>query len=36
MKLDLQEYCMDFKGYSRFLTREVMVGDVSIGANNPI
>ncbi|MDC0882139.1 flavodoxin-dependent (E)-4-hydroxy-3-methylbut-2-enyl-diphosphate synthase, partial [Candidatus Marinimicrobia bacterium] len=36
MKLDLQEYCMDFKGYSRFPTREVMVGDVSIGANNPI
>lgn len=36
MKLNLQEYCIDFKGYSRFPTREVMVGDVSIGANNPI
>ena len=36
MKLDLQEYCMDFKGYSRFPTREVMVGNVPIGANNPI
>ena len=36
MKLDIQEYCMDFTSYSRFPTREVMVGDVSIGANNPI
>ena len=36
MKLDIQEYCMDFTSYSRFPTREVMVGDVAIGANNPI
>ena len=36
MKIDIQEYCLDFMNYSRFPTREVMVGDVSIGANNPI
>ena len=36
MKLDIQEYCMNFTSYSRFPTREVMVGDVAIGANNPI
>jgi (E)-4-hydroxy-3-methylbut-2-enyl-diphosphate synthase len=27
---------MNFTSYSRFPTREVMVGDVAIGANNPI
>ena len=36
MKLDIQEYCMNFTSYNRFPTREVMVGDVAIGANNPI
>ena len=36
MKIDIQEYCLDFMNYCRFPTREVMVGDVSIGGNNPI
>ncbi|MFM2196573.1 MAG: (E)-4-hydroxy-3-methylbut-2-enyl-diphosphate synthase [Verrucomicrobiota bacterium] len=29
-------YCPDLLGYSRRLTREVMVGNVGVGGNNPI
>jgi len=30
------KYCNSLTGYSRFLTREVKIGDVPIGGNNPI
>lgn len=30
------KYCNSLTAYSRFLTREVMVGNVGIGGNNPI
>jgi len=36
MKINLQEYCRDLSNYQRFLTREVMVGDIPIGKDNPI
>ena len=36
MKHKLQEYCLDISNYKRLPTREVGVGDVSIGAENPI
>ena len=36
MKLNLQEYCVDLLNYKRLSTREVSVGDVLIGAENPI
>ena len=36
MKINLQEYCRDLSNYQRFQTREVMVGDIPIGKDNPI
>ncbi len=36
MKSNLQEYCLDLSNYKRLSTREVGVGDVLIGAENPI
>ena len=36
MKPKLQEYCLDLSNYKRLPTREVGVGDVLIGAENPI
>ena len=36
MKPNLQEYCLDLLNYKRLSTREVSVGDVLIGAENPI
>mgnify|MGYP001376143729 FL=1 len=36
MKINLQEYCKDISNYQRFPTREVMVGDIAIGKDNPI
>ena len=36
MKINLQEYCKDIYNYQRFPTREVMVGDIAIGKDNPI
>ncbi len=30
------KYCNDYTNYSRFLTREVNIGDVALGGNNPI
>ena len=36
MKINLQEYCRDLYNYQRFPTREVMVGDIPIGKDNPI
>ena len=36
MKSNLQEYCLDLSNYKRLPTREVGVGDVLIGAENPI
>ena len=36
MKSNLQEYCLDLSNYKRLSTRQVSVGDVLIGAENPI
>ena len=36
MKINLQEYCRDLSNYQRFPTRELMVGDIPIGRDNPI
>ena len=36
MKNKLQEYCLDLSNYKRLSTRKVSVGDVLIGAENPI
>lgn len=30
------KYCNSLTGYSRFITREVSVGDIPLGGNNPI
>lgn len=30
------KYCNDYTNYSRYLTREVNIGDVQLGGNNPI
>ena len=30
------KYCNSLTKYSRFFTREVMVGNIGIGGNNPI
>ncbi len=32
----LNKYCNDLYKYSRYVTREVKIGDVAMGANNPI
>lgn len=34
--MDIKKYCNNLTNYSRFKTREVMVGNVGIGGNNPI
>jgi (E)-4-hydroxy-3-methylbut-2-enyl-diphosphate synthase len=36
MEKDLLKYCNSLTGYSRFLTREVKVGNIGIGGSNPI
>ena len=33
---NIQEYCSNLTNYQRWPTREVMVGDVSVGGSNPI
>ena len=33
---NIQEYCSNLTSYQRWPTREVMVGDVSVGGSNPI
>ena len=30
------KYCPDYYNYSRWITREVKIGDIAMGANNPI
>jgi len=30
------KYCNDYTNYSRFFTREVNIGDIALGGNNPI
>jgi len=32
----LNKYCNDLFAYSRYITREVKIGDIAMGANNPI
>lgn len=34
--MDNTKYCNNLTEYSRFKTREVLIGDVALGANNPI
>src|SRR5205823_4336787 len=36
IKIKPDFYCNSLTGYSRYVTREVMVGDLGIGGNNPI
>ncbi len=36
MKISDKKYCNSLTAYSRFLTREVMIGNVGIGGKNPI
>lgn len=36
MSLEKGKYCNDYTNYSRFITREVNIGDVALGGNNPI
>jgi len=36
IKLLPGRYCNSLTGYSRFVTREVMIGDLAMGGNNPI
>ncbi len=36
MNIPDKKYCNSITDYSRFITREVMIGDVGIGGNNPI
>ncbi|TSA49435.1 MAG: 4-hydroxy-3-methylbut-2-en-1-yl diphosphate synthase [Sphingobacteriales bacterium] len=36
MNISNKIYCNSLTAYSRFLTREVMIGDVGIGGNNPM
>ena len=33
---NILEYCSNLTSYQRWPTREVMVGDVSVGGSNPI
>ena len=33
---NIKKYCNSLTGYSRYKTREVQVGDVPLGGNNPI
>ena len=30
------KYCNDYTNYSRFVSREVKIGDLALGANNPL
>ena len=34
--MEFQEYCPSLTSYSRWITREVKVGNVAVGADNPI
>ena len=34
--MDQNKYCESLTSYSRFITREVFIGEVPIGARNPI
>lgn len=34
--LKIKKYCNSLTSYSRFKTREVMIGDLALGGNNPI
>ena len=34
--MEIQNYCPSLTSYSRWITREVKIGDVGIGADNPI
>ena len=36
MSLEKGKYCNDYNNYSRFITREVNIGDVALGGGNPI
>jgi (E)-4-hydroxy-3-methylbut-2-enyl-diphosphate synthase len=36
MNIDLQKYCNSLTEYSRYKTREVNLGDIPLGGNNPI
>ena len=36
MSLEEGKYCNDYNNYSRFITREVNIGDVALGGGNPI
>ncbi len=36
MKLNSSKYCNSLTSYSRFITREVNIGDVPLGGNHPI
>ena len=34
--MGFQEYCNSLTSYSRWPTREVIIGDVALGGDNPI
>ena len=34
--MEFQEYCPSLTSYSRWITREVKIGNVAVGADNPI
>ena len=36
MSVENGKYCNDYTNYSRFITREVNIGNVALGGNNPI
>tara|TARA_B110000211_G_C14087285_1_gene557228 strand:+ start:1367 stop:3316 length:1950 start_codon:yes stop_codon:yes gene_type:complete len=36
MSVENGKYCNDYTNYSRFITREVKIGNVALGGNNPI
>ena len=36
MKHNILDYCNNITNYSRFKTREVLVGNIGVGGNNPI
>tara|TARA_Y100001933_G_scaffold217529_1_gene225145 strand:+ start:11090 stop:12988 length:1899 start_codon:yes stop_codon:yes gene_type:complete len=36
MSTDNWKYCNDYLNYSRFITREVNIGDIALGGKNPI
>ena len=34
--MGFQEYCNSLTSYSRWITREVIIGDIAVGGDNPI